>query len=133
MEIKKGQVWENKQDSRDVEVAFIDGNKVWFTSDTWMNIKTFKDRYYLKDPTFKSILNSICNMVEAKDKAYGNSALKPLDIFAKHHNYGSRLDEKLARIKNCDELKKNDVADIIGGLVLICKDKNWTNFEDLID
>ena len=86
-----------------------------------------------ENTSFKKILTSICKMVEAKDKAYGNSALKPLEIFAKHHNYGSRLDEKLARIKNCDELKKNDVADLIGGCLLICKDKGWDNFEDLID
>ena len=82
---------------------------------------------------FKQAYTSICNMQIAKDKAYGNSALKPLDIFAKHHSYGVRLDEKLARIKHCDKLRKNDVADIIGGLMLICKDNNWNNFEDLID
>ncbi|MFP4698698.1 MAG: hypothetical protein ACLFMO_08340 [Eubacteriales bacterium] len=82
---------------------------------------------------FKDIYQSLLNMQRAKDAKYGNSALKPLDIFAKHHNYGSRLDEKLARIKHSDELRKNDVADLIGGLVLICKDKSWTNFDDLID
>jgi hypothetical protein len=82
---------------------------------------------------FDTIYASLLNMQKIKDARYGNAALKPLDIFAKHHNYGSRLDEKLARVKNCDELRKNDVADIIGGLVLICKDKGWTNFDDLID
>ena len=86
-----------------------------------------------KTTDFKGIYASLLKMQEAKDKAYGNSALKPLDIFARHHNYGSRLDEKLARVKNCDELRKNDVADLIGGLILICRDKNWTNFDDLID
>lgn len=82
---------------------------------------------------FKDIYQSLLNMQRAKDAKYGNSALKPLDIFAKHHNYGARLDEKLARIKYSDELRKNDVADLIGGLVLICKGKGWTNFDDLID
>lgn len=85
------------------------------------------------DNSFKTIYNSLLRMQEAKDKAYGNSALKPLDIFAKHHNYGARLDEKLARVQNSTELRKNDVADIIGGLVLICKDKGWTDFSDQID
>ena len=28
---------------------------------------------------------------------------------------------------------KNDVADLIGGLALICKDKGWNNFYDQID
>ena len=30
--------------------------------------------------------------------------------------------KKLARVKNSDKLRKNDVADIIGGLMLLCKD-----------
>ena len=86
-----------------------------------------------EEKSFKAIFNSLCKMLEIKDAKYGNSALKPLGIFAKHHNYGSRLDEKLARVKNSDDLRKNDVADIIGGLVLICKDKEWFNFDDQID
>jgi hypothetical protein len=82
---------------------------------------------------FEKAYQSICKMQVEKDKRYNNSALKPLNIFAKHHPYGSRLDEKLARIQNSDELRKNDVADIIGGCMLLCKDKEWDNFEDLID
>ena len=82
---------------------------------------------------FKRAYNSLCLMQIDKDKKYGNSALQPLDIFAKHHPYGSRIDEKLARIKHSDSLRKNDVADIIGGLMLLCKDNNWDYFEDLID
>ena len=86
-----------------------------------------------KENSFKELFDSLCEMVETKDKRYGNAALKPLDIFAKHHNYGARLDEKLARVKNSEELRKNDVADLIGGLALICKDKGWNNFYDQID
>lgn len=82
---------------------------------------------------FKKCYNSLCGMQIEKDKRYANSALKPLDIFAKHHSYGSRIDEKLARVKNSSELRKNDVADIIGGLILLCKDRNWSDFSDLID
>jgi len=76
---------------------------------------------------------SLCKMQIEKDKRYANSALQPLNIFAKHHPYGSRLDEKLARVKNSDELRKNDVADIIGGCMLLCKDRGWNNFDDLVD
>lgn len=82
---------------------------------------------------FDRAYESLAKMQNAKNKAYGESALQPLNIFAKHHNYGSRLDEKLARVKNSKKLKKNDVADLIGGLMLICKDNNWDNFDDLID
>lgn len=86
-----------------------------------------------EDNFFKTATESLCKMLEAKNKAYGESALKPLDIFAKHHPYGARIDEKLSRVKNSSELRKNDVADIIGGLLLICKDKGWDDFTDLID
>lgn len=87
----------------------------------------------MEDNFFDIAYKSICEMQKAKNKNYGESALQPLDIFAKHHFYGSRLDEKLARVKNSSELRKNDIADIIGGCMLICKDKGWNNFDDLID
>ena len=86
-----------------------------------------------EDNDIRKVFDSINNMVQAKNKKYGGSALKPLDIFARHHGYGSRIDEKLARVKNSEELSQNDVGDIIGGLVLICKDKGWFDFEKFID
>lgn len=98
-----------------------------------LTFKQFKEKYMKEEDFFEKAYSSLCKMQQAKNKNYGESALQPLDIFAKHHNYGSRLDEKLARVKNCTELRKNDVADIVGGLMLICKDKGWDNFEDLID
>jgi hypothetical protein len=102
-----------------------------------INPKIVAGHYHEKQPTnehnFSDILNSIGEMLAEKDKRYGNSALKPLDIFSKHHSYGARLDEKLARVKNSGEMRKNDVADIIGGLVLICRDNGWTDFSDQID
>lgn len=82
---------------------------------------------------FSRAYSSLCRMQQAKDARYGNSALKPLKIFSKHHAYGTRIDEKLARVKYSAELRKNDVADIIGGLMLICQDNGWDHFEDLID
>jgi hypothetical protein len=82
---------------------------------------------------FEKAYTSLMKMQIEKNKRYGESALKPLDIFAKHHAYGSRIDEKLSRVKGSDELRKNDVADIIGGIMLLCKDRGWDNFEDLID
>ena len=80
---------------------------------------------------FKKAYESLCNMQIAKDAKYGNSALHPLEIFSKHHPYGARIDEKLARIKYSDKLRKNDVADTIGGLMLLCRDNNWDNFDDV--
>ena len=86
-----------------------------------------------EESVFLQIAKSIGEMVVEKDKAYGNAALKPKKVFAKHHIYGARLDEKLARVEHSIELRKNDVADIMGGLMLICKDKGWTDFSDQID
>jgi hypothetical protein len=82
---------------------------------------------------FELITSSVCKMLKAKNRAYGESATKPLNIFAKHHPYGARIDEKLARVQNGETLKKNDTADLIGGLIIICKDKGWLNFDDQID
>jgi hypothetical protein len=82
---------------------------------------------------FEEAYKSICEMQIEKNKRYAESALKPLNVFAKHHPYGSRIDEKLARIQTADVLRKNDVADIIGGCMLLCKANGWVNFKDLID
>jgi hypothetical protein len=101
-----------------------------------LTFNEFKQQYMKKEKEedfFEKAYKSLCKMQQAKNKNYGESALKPLDIFAKHHSYGSRLDEKLARVKNSDKLRKNDVADIIGGLMLLCKDNGWDDFDDLID
>lgn len=98
-----------------------------------LTFEEFKQKYMKEEDFFERAYKSLCKMQQAKNKNYGESALKPLDIFAKHHSYGSRLDEKLARVKNSDKLRKNDVADIIGGLMLLCKDNGWDDFDDLID
>jgi len=89
-------------------------------------------------------------MVVEKNKRYGDSALSPLRIFAKHmkplgtlgtsdeavQSYNqilTRLDDKLKRIQNADDLRKNDVADIMGYLLLLCVRRLWTDFDDLLD
>jgi len=83
----------------------------------------------------KAIIGSIYNTIIEKNKRYGNSALDPMKVFSKlEANEGimQRLDDKLSRIKNSDELRKNDVFDLVGYLVLLCISKDWT-FEDLVD
>ena len=44
-----------------------------------------------------------------------------------------RLDDKVKRVKNSKELRKNDIIDLTGYLVLLCIEKDWLNFDDLID
>jgi hypothetical protein len=82
---------------------------------------------------FEEMTSSFCKMLNEKNKRYGNAALEPLIIVGKHHRLGAKVDEKLSRIMNADELKKNDLADVIGYCFLICKDKGWTNFDDQLD
>lgn len=71
-----------------------------------------------------------------KNKRYGDSALNPVRIFSKQDtttSIGIRVDDKISRIKNSSELRKNDVSDIIGYLVLLCVSKDWTDFSEEID
>lgn len=82
---------------------------------------------------FNEILESIARLMEYKNKNYGNSALEPLKIFANKTKVGTRIDDKLARIKNSDSLRKNDIADMIGYLTLICKENDWVNFDEFMD
>lgn len=86
------------------------------------------------------VLQTIDKLLQIKNKRYGDSMQKPVKVFVKDADnltndiaLRKRLDEKLARIANADELRKNDTADLIGYLVLLCIEKNWLNFEDLID
>lgn len=71
-----------------------------------------------------------------KNKRYGNSALEPINVFSKlssEEGIKLRMDDKVKRIKNSTELRKNDVVDLTGYLILMCVHKNWTNFDDLLD
>jgi len=71
-----------------------------------------------------------------KNRRYGNSALEPINVFSKlgsKEGIKLRLDDKVKRIKNSNELRKNDVIDLTGYLILLCVHENWTNFDDLLD
>lgn len=81
-------------------------------------------------------LNSFKNMLLEKNKRYGDSAINPVRLFSKQpadEGIMIRLDDKINRIKNSDQLRKNDVSDLMGYLTLLCISKGWTNFEELID
>lgn len=79
------------------------------------------------------IFANLSSLVQYKNSQYGNSALNPLKIFADKCSYGYRLDEKLSRIQNSGELRKNDISDLMGGLALICQEKGWINFDEFKD
>src|SRR5690606_30169554 len=100
---------------------------------SWVNngIREAESRKGVRD--FKSITDSIADLLEYKNTKYGNAVLEPLQIFSGKCKAGTRLDDKLGRIKNSGELRKNDVADLIGYLILTCKENNWTDFSEFKD
>lgn len=65
---------------------------------------------------------SIANMLLEKNIAYGNSALSPIQIFAKippGDQLDVRIDDKLNRIKNGSTYAgDNDMLDLVGYIVL---------------
>ena len=67
--------------------------------------------------------NRLADMLIKKNRAYGNSALEPINIFSKlsaEEQIYSRLDDKISRIKNGHEYPGDDtVLDIAGYLVLL--------------
>lgn len=85
---------------------------------------------------FEQIGFSIGRMVRNKNLLYGDSALDPLRIFSPSSPLEGilvRIDDKLSRIKNSETLRKNDITDLMGYLILLCLQKGWTFFEDLED
>jgi hypothetical protein len=84
----------------------------------------------------KVAIESLHDLLQYKNKHYGSSALKPLRVFSKEDSTTAllqRADDKIARIQNSPELRKNDVADLMGYLVLICVSMGWDNFDEFKD
>lgn len=57
-----------------------------------------------------------------KNEKYGDSALNPNNVFYKGDSTNSikiRLDDKIGRVKNSQEIRINDVCDIIGYCTLL--------------
>ena len=82
----------------------------------------------------------MARLLIGKNERYGNSALEPIRVFSNvdaEVGLLVRLDDKLSRIKyassNHKPLRRNDIADMTGYLVLYCVKQGWTDFDDLID
>ena len=68
--------------------------------------------------------NEIRDLLVSKNKAYGDSAIEPSNIFSKLDNAQgicARIDDKLSRIKNTglDDATEDTLDDLIGYLVLL--------------
>ena len=103
-----------------------------------MNEQTWKRKELSESQNKISIIcDSMKDLLLYKNQKYGDSALNPLCIFTKHlreveANTASilvRLDDKLSRVKNADELRVNDVSDIIGYCTLLLVSMNVTDEE----
>ena len=76
------------------------------------------------------VCDGIKEMLIAKNKAYGDSALDPVRIFSKANSIEQilvRIDDKLSRFsRGTDYPGDNDIDDLIGYLVLlkIAKERN---------
>ena len=70
------------------------------------------------------VAKQITDLLKSKNKAYGNTALNPSNVFSKldaTEAICARLDDKLARIKNkgINDKTEDTVDDIIGYLLLL--------------
>jgi len=84
----------------------------------------------------KQVCKSLADLLLEKNRRYGDSAVNPHRIFSRlpaEEGILIRLDDKCSRIMNATELRKNDIADILGYLTLLCVSKGWTDFSELID
>jgi hypothetical protein len=116
----------------------------------WIGVKEEQEKSYEKETEqskqpvdtgvqidIAKVFDNCRDMVLAKNRKYGNSALEPIHIFNKTEAVNSiliRLDDKLQRIKNNKErILFNDVSDLMGYLALYCVSQGWFNFQDLVD
>lgn len=84
------------------------------------------------------VCDNMKSLLLYKNQKYGDSALNPNNIFYKGDSVNSikiRLDDKIGRVRNNDETKVNDVADIVGYCILLLVSMNVSkeDFEKLKD
>ena len=70
------------------------------------------------------VSEDVTNLLLEKNAAYGDSALRPANIFAKGdavENLSARIDDKLMRIKTrgIDDKTEDTINDLIGYLILL--------------
>jgi len=76
------------------------------------------------DEKLDIITQSVTDLLKSKNKAYGNSALNPANIFSKldaTEALCARIDDKIMRIKNkgINDKTEDTVDDLIGYLLLL--------------
>ena len=91
------------------------------------------------EEVIKKVGNEVIDLLISKNRAYGDSATNPVNIFAKGsaiENISARLDDKLMRIKNkgINDETEDTVQDIIGYLILlkVAMIKEKTSWQDIV-
>ena len=87
-------------------------------------------------PAIDHVLAGFADLLNYKNTQYGDSAGAPIRVFSKMdatEGIEQRLDDKLMRIKNSSDLRKNDVSDLVGYLILLCREKRWSDFSEFKD
>jgi len=86
----------------------------------------------------KEVTTAMQQVLLEKNKRYGDSAISPKRRFSKLDSTQGiliRLDDKMNRIEESDELRTNDICDMIGylNLLLIAKGVTGEEILKLID
>ena len=87
-------------------------------------------------PSIDEVLGGLSDFLNEKNRRYGNSASNPLRIFSKVDRDSGvlvRMDDKLSRIASSSKIRKNDIVDLTGYLILYMRNNGWADFSDLID
>ena len=89
----------------------------WIESNTLYNSDSFSNK-------LDKAAGDIIDLLKSKNKAYGNTALNPVNIFSKLDSteaIRSRIDDKLSRIANkgITDQTEDTVDDLIGYLLLL--------------
>lgn len=87
-------------------------------------IELMKKTIYKFDWQLEKTVERIVKLLKEKNKAYGDTALNPSNIFSKLNSTEAicaRIDDKLARIKNkgINDKTEDTVDDLIGYLLLL--------------
>ena len=82
------------------------------------------------------LFDNFKRFLKEKNLRYGDAAISPIQIFSETQpgdQIRSRIDDKLSRIKNSKELKKNDLSDLFGYIALLLIQNNWISFDEFLD
>jgi hypothetical protein len=84
----------------------------------------------------KQVSDSLQSLVEYKNTQYNNAMYEKNDLFPElttEDMIKLYIRVKFNRIKKCNELRKNDIADLYNYLKHLCVVKGWTNFDEFKD